>query len=89
MLGVAVGELEDLLVTLGGDLAGLRESHHGSPSGKGNGKGKGKWWWGREEMWIRLRWVGKRKQISMRMGRISALKMEVHIAQMGLLLRYV
>jgi len=43
--------------------------------------------WPKEQLSRRLKWVWKRKEISERMVRISNEKTDVHISQMGLLLR--
>ena len=45
-------------------------------------------WWGHEEVWKRMRWMRKRKEISQRLARISRQKMEVEVSQMTLLLKY-
>jgi hypothetical protein len=60
------------------ELEGLQKEHQSA----GNGL------WTRREMGRRLRWVYKRKQIVQMMRRISSQKMEVHVSQMSLLLRY-
>ncbi|CZR60037.1 uncharacterized protein PAC_09932 [Phialocephala subalpina] len=48
---------------------------------------KGRWKWWQEEVWKRVRWIGKRKEISRRMERIAWLKMDVSVGEMNLLLR--
>ncbi|KAI9052263.1 hypothetical protein LZ554_003620 [Drepanopeziza brunnea f. sp. 'monogermtubi'] len=76
-LGKSVEALENMLESLSRDLERLQQEH----------EAKGVCWWGREEVWKRLRWVRKREQLSGRMARIRALKMEVYVGQMSLLLR--
>ncbi|KAL5319784.1 hypothetical protein ACEPPN_012841 [Leptodophora sp. 'Broadleaf-Isolate-01'] len=77
MLGKSIAALDSVLTILYQNLERLQEQHR--ETGKG--------WWRTEEVLMRLRWVSKRKQISGRMLRISALKMEVHVGLMSLLLR--
>ncbi|KAG4440438.1 hypothetical protein IFR05_004082 [Cadophora sp. M221] len=78
MLGKAIAALDGMLTSLYQDLERLQEQHRQSGT---------MGWWGREKVGMRMRWVNKRKQISERMDRISALKMEVHVGLISLLLR--
>lgn len=66
--------LEITLQTLQEELDVLQEGHQNTGHG----------WWTRTKLGKRFY---ERKQIVLRMRRISSLKMEVHVSQMSLLLR--
>ncbi len=87
--GVLDGMVRDLVKIVDGLDKELEDFEMGEAGERGEKEegGENGWCWGRQETEKRLRWVWMRKEIKRRMIRVSALKLEIIVAEISLLLK--